>query len=208
MICAEVLSITGYEAELPELLNKGSFISPQRLILKHECRITEWEQVAGTEKFVAHIKNVPGSLWDPFLLLSQPAQKGAVPMRMCFEQHARNPALHHVASPGQTTLLWAHLSDCPRFPQASNKAHHQAQTSMFFLHSLTPQDRTTTTQLATLEWSLVLVTSPHSSPTCNYVLSIPTLYYHSILTPQNTDQNYSEIPPHTSQNGHHHEVYK
>lgn len=123
--------------------------------------------------------------------------------RMCFEQHARNPPLHHVASPGQTTLLWAHLSDCPRFPQASNKAHHQAQTSMFLLHSLTPQDRTTTTQLATLEWGLVLVTSPQSSPTCNYVLSIPTLYYHSILTPQNTDQNYSEIPPHTSQNGHH-----
>lgn len=62
MICAEVLSITGYEAQLPELLNKGSFISPQRLILKHGCKITEREQVAGTERSVAHIKGVPGSL--------------------------------------------------------------------------------------------------------------------------------------------------
>jgi hypothetical protein len=122
---------------------------------------------------------------------------------MCLEQHARNSPLHYVSSPGQTSLLWVHLSSCPRFPQASNKAHHQAQTSMFLLHSLTPQDRTSTTQLATLERGLVLVTLPQSSPTCNYVLSIPTLYYHSILTPQNTDQNYSELPPHTSQNGHH-----
>ena len=122
MICAEVLSVTGYKAELPELLNKGSFISSQRLILKHGCRITEWEQVAGTERSVAHIKNVPGSLWDPFLLLSQPAQKEAVPIRRCVLNNM--PGIPHCT----TWLPQARLLCCELiYPAAPDSHRHQTK---------------------------------------------------------------------------------
>ena len=122
MICAEVLSITGYEAELPELLNKGSFISPQRLILKHGCKITEREQVAGTERSVAHIKSVPGSLWDHSLPLSQPAQKGAVPTRCCILGNM--PGIPHCT----TWLLQARLLCCELiYPTAPDSHRHQTK---------------------------------------------------------------------------------
>lgn len=34
MVSIEVLSMIGHKADLPELLNKGSLVCPQRLILK------------------------------------------------------------------------------------------------------------------------------------------------------------------------------
>lgn len=94
----------------------------------------------------------------PFLLLSQPAQKGAVPMRGCVLNNM--PGIPHCTMWLQARLLCCELI-YPTAPDSHRHqtAHHQAQTLMFLLHSLTPQDRTTTTQLATLEWGLVLVTS-------------------------------------------------
>lgn len=144
-------------------------------------------------KIVAHIKNVPGSLWDPFQFhWSCPAQKGAslwedVFWTTCQELHQQPP---HVASPGQDylpelTILTPGipvLRHCKQLPRLSTCC------SFHFLLSRYPS-----TQLGLCHWTSCLLQA-YSSCTQNYILFTSTSYYISLTLRQT--KLYSEHPTH------------
>lgn len=77
----------------------------------------------------------------------------------------RNLQLYHVASPQQTSLLWARLAGCPRFPQASNRDHHHVPTIVLLLHRVTSVQQNHHHAAGQAGTRPVLVTSSQSSST-------------------------------------------